>query len=641
MLTIKRQTRIVPPIPLHAFGKDAALQVLAWGVALLSLSLVCAGPVRAEASPVTYQLGADLSLQIFPDGSLLLVDGTTEEALLGGTLDDLVDTRRRRGQEQESRWAFFSAREGQVAGQRGFSDRADDDGDGRVDEDPLDGLDNDRDGLVDEDFAAISNRMTTLHLEQGKGEGQLEFMHWEGPRLEQALFLSLQATHELGAARRPSYQLDTRGSAWLEREVSCGGHDLLGQPQALKGLALVSRLKRVGPLTQDFSAPSALVAEEREQVSWLGVMVLNPDRHGPGRRDLDPQLEGASLRLPLGDEPLALVFCRAPSWVQLNRLLIDARRVYTGVTDPVTGRQARWIVPPLCARCRLEKNIHFVATLQPPERLELAIRLEPGLSGLLDPDLFSLGGMALGLPESVRWEPAEGSAVQVDWRQHHPDLVGAGGDAGSNLFCDLGLGVGHEASGRLVFLFPNFSGGFFDFLENKNSHVLQGTWLDGRPFSVAGDVRLEPAVETVSPVTGEGEDSAPGEEGRNREPLMLSPDLLDGFPNPFRERITIEFSVPSTLGETFDWERVDRVPAGWDKASPMVWSGGQPSLSVKIYGVNGQELVSLREGSFGPGQYTVSWDGVDATGRQVASGTYFCKLQLDEFSVTRRLVFLR
>ena len=37
--------------------------------------------------------------------------------------------------------------------------QADDDADGRVDEDWLDGRDNDRDGLVDEDFAAISHQM--------------------------------------------------------------------------------------------------------------------------------------------------------------------------------------------------------------------------------------------------------------------------------------------------------------------------------------------------------------------------------------------------------------------------------------------------------------------------------------------------
>ncbi len=641
MLKSKRQPWIVSPVPLHAFGLGAPLQVMAWVVALLLLCLVSAGPAKAAPSSVTYQLGPDLSLQVLADGSLLLVEGETDQVLLSGNLDDLADSRRRRGREQDLRGAFFMAREGQDAGQRGFAERADDDGDGRVDEDPLDGLDNDRDGLCDEDFAAISDRMTALRLNQGRGEGQLEIMHWDGPRLEQALFLKLRATHELGAAHRPAYQLDTRGSAWQETEVACGGHDLLGQPLDLTGLALVSRLVRPASEKQDFSAPNSRVAEDRDQVSWLGVMVLNPDRHGPGKRDLGPQLNQRSLRLPLGEESMALVICRAPGWVQLNRLLIDAHRIYAGVTDPVTGQRTRWIVPPLCAHCRQGKTVDFEASLWPDGQLDLAIRIGPERSGLLDPDLFLLDGTALGLPETIRWEPTDGSPAQLDWREHHPDRLDAGVVADSRLVCDLDLEVDHEVTGRLVFSFPNFEGGFPDLPEAENSHLLQGLRLDGRPFSVTGEVHPAAEVEMASPWAVEAEDSAAAEEDSGRDILWLSPALLDGFPNPFRERITIEFAVPSTLGETFDWDRIERVPVGWDKASPMVWSGGQPLVSLKIYGVNGQELVSLSEGSYSSGRYNVSWDGTDAAGRQVASGTYFCKLQLDEFSVTRRLVFLR
>ncbi len=49
--------------------------------------------------------------------------------------------------------------EGVTGGARYPSLRPDDDGDGRVDEDPLDGVDNDGDGRIDEDFAAIGDEM--------------------------------------------------------------------------------------------------------------------------------------------------------------------------------------------------------------------------------------------------------------------------------------------------------------------------------------------------------------------------------------------------------------------------------------------------------------------------------------------------
>src|SRR5262249_15156465 len=48
---------------------------------------------------------------------------------------------------------------GAPGGNRIPSPAVDDDGDGRIDEDPLDGYDNDSDGKVDEDYAAISDQM--------------------------------------------------------------------------------------------------------------------------------------------------------------------------------------------------------------------------------------------------------------------------------------------------------------------------------------------------------------------------------------------------------------------------------------------------------------------------------------------------
>ena len=54
---------------------------------------------------------------------------------------------------------MYSSFEGAVGGNRVQTAFPDDDGDGAIDEDPLDGLDNDGDGRVDEDFGAIGNQM--------------------------------------------------------------------------------------------------------------------------------------------------------------------------------------------------------------------------------------------------------------------------------------------------------------------------------------------------------------------------------------------------------------------------------------------------------------------------------------------------
>ncbi len=53
----------------------------------------------------------------------------------------------------------YESHEGGPGGSRPQHSFADDDLDGLIDEDPLDGIDNDDDGRIDEDFAAISNQM--------------------------------------------------------------------------------------------------------------------------------------------------------------------------------------------------------------------------------------------------------------------------------------------------------------------------------------------------------------------------------------------------------------------------------------------------------------------------------------------------
>src|SRR5262245_11805390 len=53
---------------------------------------------------------------------------------------------------------IYETREGALGGARAPAPNADDDRDGKVDEDWLDGRDNDHDGRIDEDFAAVSNQ---------------------------------------------------------------------------------------------------------------------------------------------------------------------------------------------------------------------------------------------------------------------------------------------------------------------------------------------------------------------------------------------------------------------------------------------------------------------------------------------------
>jgi hypothetical protein len=70
---------------------------------------------------------------------------------------------------RDARDIMYRAAEGTRGGARAPGD-ADDDGDGQLDEDWLNGYDDDGDGLVDEDFAAISNQMFACHYSDDRPE---------------------------------------------------------------------------------------------------------------------------------------------------------------------------------------------------------------------------------------------------------------------------------------------------------------------------------------------------------------------------------------------------------------------------------------------------------------------------------------
>ncbi len=89
--------------------------------------------------------------------------------------------------------------------------------------------------------------------------------------------------------------------------------------------------------------------------------------------------------------------------------------------------------------------------------------------------------------------------------------------------------------------------------------------------------------------------------------------LLTAYPNPFNPTVTI----------------------AWRLSRP-----GQ--LRVELFDLRGRRIVTLHDSSVGTEIGSVTWDGRDATGRAVASGTYLVRLRSpSEQVVTRRIVLAR
>ena len=64
-------------------------------------------------------------------------------------------------------------------------------------------------------------------------------------------------------------------------------------------------------------------------------------------------------------------------------------------------------------------------------------------------------------------------------------------------------------------------------------------------------------------------------------------------------------------------------------------------VKLEIFNMLGQNICTLVSGGLAPGMHRVEWDGRDALGDAVATGTYIYRLQIGEFVQSRRLLLLR
>jgi hypothetical protein len=88
--------------------------------------------------------------------------------------------------------------------------------------------------------------------------------------------------------------------------------------------------------------------------------------------------------------------------------------------------------------------------------------------------------------------------------------------------------------------------------------------------------------------------------------------LNQNYPNPFNPSTTIKFGVPM---------------AG--------------IVKISVYDIRGVRVRTLATGQFAAGYHTVTWNGFNDAGVQVANGTYMYRLETDAQVFTKKMVFLK
>jgi len=98
----------------------------------------------------------------------------------------------------------------------------------------------------------------------------------------------------------------------------------------------------------------------------------------------------------------------------------------------------------------------------------------------------------------------------------------------------------------------------------------------------------------------------------NEIALPTSTTLIQNYPNPFNSSTNISFYL----------------------ANPT-------SVNLSIYDLLGRKVVTLVNGELQAGQQTINWNGIDASGSQVATGMYLYVLKADGQTYSKHMVMLK
>jgi hypothetical protein len=123
-----------------------------------------------------------------------------------------------------------------------------------------------------------------------------------------------------------------------------------------------------------------------------------------------------------------------------------------------------------------------------------------------------------------------------------------------------------------------------------------------RPVYALGEGAPSDTLELVITNPSDNDDPLPGVENT----------LYANFPNPFNPSTTIPLDIAK---------------------------GGTAQLD--IYNIRGQLIKTLVTGKLAAGRHMIPWNGLDQSGRPVASGVYFYRLETDGFEKTKKMMLVK
>jgi hypothetical protein len=501
------------------------------------------------------------------------------------------------------------AQEGCRGGKRYPADGCDDDGDGAVDEDPLDGRDNDGDGETDEDFAAVGDGMyvtSSLVPSYGIRVTRTHYV-WNYGHVRD--FIGFSTTIEyLPPEGFDEVLRDFEMIHYIDFDI--GDRDDAGRGRDDRSF-LLQALPDDGGVMEP---PVAAVSGTDGGGPLAAVVIFGAT--GPDA----PLIAGARARkrqrhvdsLWSGEDEVCTVL--GGESVILD---IEGAEVLHGKggQDVILSETAKGDIV-------LVHTFGKVGDIYPGDKVEIEWAIVFGkdcaaLTRNISRARETWEGIALTGGERLRWVVPARRAVRIEARAALAP-VWVQGEKRPAVSIDLPSVEGEEiewlkVAGEQTDDFETVGGRVVIALEEtaaSEPFAIEGQLTDGTIFtSYIGEDELQRYA---------GEDEL--------QPGRLPEDSIRLFPNPFVEDLTIDVLV-------YEPSRFVKGMA----AEPQTGIS-----SVRVYDVKGRLVRTiLTDKVLHPGEHALGWDGADEAGMKVAAGVYYCRLQIGERSLTRRVILLR
>ena len=125
-----------------------------------------------------------------------------------------------------------------------------------------------------------------------------------------------------------------------------------------------------------------------------------------------------------------------------------------------------------------------------------------------------------------------------------------------------------------------------------------------------------------------------------------SPDLLNvvcSFPDTLNPKsVNVTLNIVEKPGVPTRFNLAQNYPNPFNPTTNIAFDIPQNShVTINIYNLIGQQVVTLVNKEIQAGRYEVEWNGLDANRSAVASGVYFYELSSENFKARKKMILLR